>query len=61
MTDKDKKKFLITQNIVVLIYKLGVDFNADDEKFSLQKLLAKTLREYDLNSLGDKTSQGMTI
>ena len=49
MTDKKKKKFRISQNLVVLVYKS----DSDSEKAKMLKLLAKTKIEYEKNKLVD--------
>jgi hypothetical protein len=48
MTDKNKKKYRISQNVVVLVYRSDTDseFNLEEEKMKMVKLLAKTQIEY---------------
>ena len=49
MTDKNKKKFRISQNVVVLVYRSDSDseINIEGEKAKMVKLLAKTKIEYN--------------
>ncbi len=43
MTDKDQKKFRITQNLVVIVYRGDAEeINFEEEKAKLLKLLSKT-------------------
>ena len=59
MTDKNKKKYRISQNVVVLVYRGDTDseFNLEEEKMKMVKLLAKTQIEYSEN----KFSNGSNI
>ena len=49
MTDKNKKKFRISQNVVFLVYRSDSDsdINIDEEKAKMVNLLAKTKTEYN--------------
>jgi len=55
MTDKNKKKFRISQNLVLIVYISDADsaFNLEEEKTKILKLLNKTQIEYEKNKLGD--------
>jgi hypothetical protein len=55
MTDKDQKKFRISQNLVVIVYKSDADseINLEEEKAKMLKLLTKTQLEYDKNKVSD--------
>jgi hypothetical protein len=57
MTDKNKKKFRISQNLVLIVYISDADssFNLEEEKAKMLKLLSKTQIEYENNKLGDET------
>jgi hypothetical protein len=55
MTDKNKKKFRISQNLVLIVYISNADslFNLEEEKAKMLNLLSKTQIEYEKNNLGD--------
>jgi DNA replication protein DnaD len=55
MTDKNKNKFRISQNLVLIVYISDADssFNLEEEKAKMLKLLSKTQIEYENNKLGD--------
>jgi hypothetical protein len=57
MTDKNKKKFRISQNLVLIVYISEDDssFNLEEEKAKMLNLLSKTQIEYEKNKLGDET------
>jgi hypothetical protein len=60
MTDKDKKRFSISQNVVVIVYKSDADseFDIEEEKAKILKLLTKTQIEYDKNKISDAGTFG---
>jgi hypothetical protein len=49
MTDKNKKKFRISQNLVVLVFRSdsNSEINIDEEKVKMVNLLAKTKIEFN--------------
>ena len=43
MSDKDKKKFRITQNVIIIVYRGDAEeIDLEEEKAKLLKLLSKT-------------------
>ena len=52
MTDENKKKFRISQNLVIIVYR----GDSETENAKMLKLLSKTLTDYSKNKMNEGAS-----
>jgi hypothetical protein len=52
MTDENKKKFRISQNLVIIVYR----GESETENAKMLKLLTKTLTDYSKNKMNEGAS-----